>query len=54
MTTSHGPSKEFKDRILKECKRLTSEGEHIEASHLFRTYFADEKKLNYGQTELEF
>ena len=27
MTTSHGPSKEFKDRILKECKRLTSEGE---------------------------
>jgi|TARA_B100001094_G_C18177122_1_gene798539 hypothetical protein len=47
MTTSHGPSKEFKDRILEECKRLNNAGEHIEASHLFRTYFPEEEKLIY-------
>ena len=48
MTTSHGPSKEFKDRILKECKRLTSCSRAFEkTSHLFRTYFPDEKKLTY-------
>jgi len=47
MTTSHGPSKEFKEKILKECKRLSAQGEHIEASHIFRTYFPEEEKLIY-------
>ena len=47
MTTSHGPSKEFKEKILGECKRLSAKGEHIEASHLYRTYFPEQDKLFY-------
>ena len=47
MINTHGPSKEFKERILEECKRLTSEGEHVEASHLYRTYFPEQGKLDY-------
>jgi len=38
---TNGASQSFKKRILEECKKLTDEGKHIEASHLFRTYFPD-------------
>ena len=38
---TNGASPSFKKRILEECKKLTNEGKHIEASHLFRTYFPD-------------
>jgi len=38
---TNGASQSFKKRILEECKKLTNEGKHIEASHLFRTYFPD-------------
>ena len=38
---TNGASPSFKKRILEECKKLTDEGKHIEASHLFRTYFPD-------------
>lgn len=41
MTDSHGPSDSFKKQILKECKRLTNDGQLIEASHLFRAYFPE-------------
>ena len=32
-------SQDFKNKILEEVKRLTSEGKHIEASSLFNAYF---------------
>jgi len=35
------PSEEFKKKILEKVKILTSEGKHIEASHLFNTYFPE-------------
>ena len=38
---TNGASQSFKKRILEECKKLTDNGQHIEASHLFRTYFPD-------------
>jgi len=38
---SNGASQSFKKRILEECKKLAEEGQHIEASHLFRTYFPE-------------
>jgi|TARA_Y100001937_G_scaffold42851_1_gene60622 hypothetical protein len=47
MINTHGPSKEFKERILAECKRLTESGKHVEASYLYRTYFPEEEKLGY-------
>jgi hypothetical protein len=41
MIDSHGPSKSFKKAILEECKKLSQEGQIIEASYLFRTYFPE-------------
>ena len=46
MTTSHGPSKEFKEKILGECKKLTNEGKIIEANHLFSVYFPKDNFLD--------
>lgn len=39
---NHSP--EFKAKILAECKKLTDEGKHVEASELFRHYFPDFNK----------
>jgi len=38
---TNGASQSFKKKILEECKKLTTEGRHVEASQLFRTYFPD-------------
>ena len=38
---TNGASDSFKKRILKECEKLASDGQHIEASQLFRTYFPE-------------
>jgi len=38
---TNGASDSFKKRILEECKKLAEDGQHIEASHLFRTYFPE-------------
>ena len=41
MTDSHGPSNTFKRQILQECKRLAKQGQLIDATHLFNTYFPE-------------
>ena len=38
---TNGASDSFKKRILKECEKLVNDGQHIEASQLFRTYFPE-------------
>ena len=38
---TNGASQSFKKKILEACKKLTEKGEHIEATHLFRSYFPD-------------
>ena len=41
MRMTNGPSSNFKKQILKICKKMTSEGKHIEANNLFHTYFPE-------------
>ena len=43
MTDSHGPSNNFKSKILDECKRLSNNGELIEATRLFYAYFPEKR-----------
>lgn len=38
---TNGASQSFKKKILEACKKLTEKGEHIEATHLFKSYFPD-------------
>ena len=45
---SNGPSTEFKERILKEVKKLCEKGEHIEAHQLFKVYYPDNEMYEYN------
>ena len=45
---SNGPSTEFKQRILKEVKKLCEKGEHTEAYDLFKVYYPDNEMYEYN------
>tara|TARA_B100000085_G_C18413089_1_gene459442 strand:+ start:290 stop:448 length:159 start_codon:yes stop_codon:yes gene_type:complete len=52
MTDSHGPSKNFLNKILLECKKLSNEGKLLEASHLFAVYFPHDDFVNLDKVSV--
>lgn len=51
---SDGPSKEFKNKIMKKVKDLASEGKQIEASELYVAYFGDELDTNKSDLKIKY